>query len=411
MRIAYFVKKFPLISETFILRQITGMIDRGHDVRIFATALVESDVVHSDVEKYRLAARTTVRSVVPARFLHRILPALRVLLKALITGQLKIALRAMNIARFGRRAIGLHLLVGMECFLDNNEFDILHCQFGSVAPAVLTMKKLGVLSGALVSSYRGFDITEYPIKNPGCYAELFADGDAFLPVSDSLRQLLVKQGCPPARTEIHHSGINLTKFPFRGCQNIRRPVRIVSVARLAEKKGIEYALRAVQRVVESGYEADYRIAGTGPLESSLHSLTEQLGLTGHVEFLGALEFGAVVELLEDADIFILPSVTSSDGSQEGIPNALKEAMAIGVPVVATFHGGIPELVNDRVSGFLAAEKDDEGLAVGLMHIIDNWADMAPILNAARHEVETSFDIELLNDTLVGTYARLAAKSA
>ncbi|HEY6104105.1 MAG TPA: glycosyltransferase, partial [bacterium] len=124
-----------------------------------------------------------------------------------------------------------------------------------------------------------------------------------------------------------------------------------------------------------------------------------------------VEQGEIRRLLEGAHILLAPSVTAQDGDQEGIPNVVKEAMATGMPVVSTRHSGIPELVQDAVSGFLVAERDVDALAERLVFLIDHpetWPEMG---RAGRRKVEADFDVEHMHDRLIALYAQVLDRGA
>ena len=108
----------------------------------------------------------------------------------------------------------------------------------------------------------------------------------------------------------------------------------------------------------------------------------------------------VKAMLDEADVFLLPSVTGADGDMEGIPVALMEAMAVGIPVVSTVHSGIPELIEPGHSGWLVAENNPEALAEALATFSDITPDtLEPVLHNARHKVETDFNQQLINRQL------------
>lgn len=411
MRIAYFVNRFPLLSETFILGQITGMIDRGHDVRIFATGRAPTDAAHPLVGEYDLLGRTTFGRPVNGNLLARLPRAVRVIGLAGKSRQLRAALRALDIRRHGRNALGLNLLLQIEPFLGQPRFDVLHCQFGDVGPFALRLKQLGLFDGALVVSFRGWDTTQYPGLHPDGYRELFEQAAAFLPVSASLAGRLIALGCPRERISILRSGIDLRRFRLRSPRAAGVPAALTTVGRLTEKKGMEYGIRAVRKLLDQGQPVHYRIAGDGPLSRSLRRLVTELQLDAHVRFFGSLSSTEVIRLLETSDVFLAPSVTGAKGNEEGIPNALKEAMAIGVPVVSCRHGGIPELVEDGVSGFLVDERDPQALADRVMDLIGQSELRAAHTAKARKAIEDHYEIGALNDQLIALYERVVASES
>jgi colanic acid/amylovoran biosynthesis glycosyltransferase len=157
-------------------------------------------------------------------------------------------------------------------------------------------------------------------------------------------------------------------------------------------------------VLETGREVSYDIVGDGPLRSELERLIEQLGITTRVRLAGWKNHGETIAMMEASHVLLAPSVTASDGDEEGIPNVIKEAMAMGLPVISTLHAGIPELVTDGESGFLVPERGDDVLAERIIYLYDHPDIWPRISHAARRKVETRFDIGRLSKDLVALYA-------
>jgi colanic acid/amylovoran biosynthesis glycosyltransferase len=404
LRIAYFVTSFPTISETFVINQIVGMAARGHHVDVFATAPGEANRIPVGVERYRLMGRTRFLFGSP-NYGVRAIKAIWWLLRDgwRIPG---LVVRSLSVRRYGRRAVSLALLCAALTVQRRNRgrFDIVHCQFGTYGDLALDLMDIGALSGRLVVSFRGYDATKAMRANPRAYERLFRRADLLLPVSDAIAKRLIEAGCDPIRIRVHHSGIELAKFsPVHPSRAPDQPTRIASVARLTEKKGIEYAVRAVGRMVASGRAVEYAVVGEGPLRTSLEGLIRDLGLERHVRLLGWRSHDEVIELLMRSHILLAPSVTAADGDEEGIPNAAKEAMALGLPVVSTRHGGNAELVEEGASGYLVPERDDDALAQRLTHLADHPEVWASFGRVGRERIKDAFDIHKLNDDLVHLY--------
>ena len=168
-----------------------------------------------------------------------------------------------------------------------------------------------------------------------------------------------------------------------------RPRRILMVARLVEKKGVEVALDAMRRLRDRGCEVELRIVGDGPERTRIESLMRQWQLT-NVSLLGALEHSLTRHEFREAHLYIQPSVTAESGDQEGVPVSLMEAMASGIPVISTRHSGIPELVIDGQTGHLTGERDGEALAVAIERLTHR-ASAERLAQAARARVEQEFD--------------------
>jgi colanic acid/amylovoran biosynthesis glycosyltransferase len=202
------------------------------------------------------------------------------------------------------------------------------------------------------------------------------------------------------------TGIDLTRFRFRERRPpAQGPLRVLTVGRLVEKKGVRYALEATAKLVCQGRDLEHVIIGDGPLRAELEALSASLGLSGRVSFMGVRAHATIVDELARAHLFLAPSITSATGNEEGVPNTLKEAMACGVPVVSTRHAGIPELVEDGASGLLAPERDSDALAERIAFLIDHpeaWDGMgrrgratveatyaAPVAHARLHTIYRS----------------------
>ena len=152
----------------------------------------------------------------------------------------------------------------------------------------------------------------------------------------------------------------------------------MSTGRLVEKKGLEYSIRAITRIMQHHPNIRYTIIGDGSLKPDLQQLIEELALSQQVSLLGWRKQEEVIKILDRSQILVAPSVTAADGNQDAPVNTLKEAMAMGLPVIGTLHGGIPELIEDAVSGFLVPERNPEAISEKLSYLIEHpeiWVSM------------------------------------
>jgi colanic acid/amylovoran biosynthesis glycosyltransferase len=407
MKVAVLVSDFPSVSETFVLSEIAGLLRRGHEVDIYAERRGEPSLVHADVEPYDLLSRTSYEEMPHSRAL-RLWQSPRLLLGARDGESFAARLRALNVLKYGARAASLRLLYAASQFSHARAYDIIHCHFGANGLKGALARDVGALQGKLVTTFHGYDLSAYTTEHgAGVYRTLFRKGDLFLPVSERFRARLVEMSCPPEKIVVHRTGVNLDEFAFR---EPRAPadgrIRLMSVARLVEKKGLEYAVRAVARLIKEGREIEYTIIGDGALREKLRWLIEETGAGAFVRLVGWKSRAEVRAMLCAAHVFVAPSVTGADGDEEGVPVSLMEAMAVGLPVVATSHGGIPELVRDGETGFLVPESDTGALAEKLKHVIDSPRPWAETARRARAFVEERHDSAKLNDELVRIYERL-----
>jgi colanic acid/amylovoran biosynthesis glycosyltransferase len=291
-----------------------------------------------------------------------------------------------------------------------SQFDIILCQFGyrgadfaRLLRFIPTHKR-----PKLVTCFRGADISKFIQRNPHCYDTLFIVGDLFLPVCSFFKRQLIKLGCPKEKIAVLHSGIDCKAFEFKP-KNLHpsEPIIVTSVCRLVEKKGIEYVINAIAQLVPRYPTIEYWIIGDGPLKEHLYKHAWMLNIADKVFFWGRQPEQSVIEILHKSHIFILPSVKAKSGDLEGIPNALKEAMACGVPVIATYHGGNEELIRENM-GTLIPEKKISAIVESIIHCIETYGTkkMYAQLHAAQAYVRKEFSMISLNKKLHNTLLAL-----
>lgn len=214
---------------------------------------------------------------------------------------------------------------------------------------------------------------------------LARSGELFLPVSEQLRSRVLERGFPAERTRTHHLGIPLSGLPAAGGPV---PDTIVHVGRLVPKKGHEFLLHALVDLPG----VSLTCVGDGPSRSSLVSLATSLGVAERVRFRGFLDHAATLAEISRAAVLCLPSTTGPTGDQEGLGQVLLEAAALGRPVVATRHGGIPSAVVDGVTGVLVPEADPAALAAALRRVLVSPELATRLGSAAAQHVRSSFDV-------------------
>jgi len=412
MRVAFLTALFPVFSDIPFLNQIVGLLERGHELDVYADGPQPGGPFHPDVERLGLQALTHYPLRWPAGRLDRWRAAAGVLLAHRGTER-RTLLRTLDPSLFWHRAWTLDQLRRTARFLPARPYDICYCAFGMDAPHALRLRRLGVLGGELVVAFRGADTTKYVARRgPRVYARTFRQARLLLPVCEFLGRRLVELGAPPERVVVHRTGIDLRRWPYREREPARDGrLRLVTVGRLVEKKGIECVLRAVRILADRGVSVEYRILGDGPRREPLTALAAELGVADRVTLHGRHRQEQVREGLEGSDVLVAASVTAADGDEEGIPNVLKEAMALGLPVVGTRHAGIPELVEDGVSGFLVPERNEAALADALQRLALEPGRWAPMGRAGRAKIELEYDIDRLNDRLAGLLDNLIRPEA
>ena len=284
---------------------------------------------------------------------------------------------------------------------------LLHIYFGQIAvhllPLIRTWKNPSIVS------FHGADVA-VDMNKPAYRESTRQMLDAVKLVlvrSESLRRALIDLGCDPKKIEVQRTGIPLEEFAFheRSFPNDGE-WRLVQAGRLIEKKGLPVTLRAFAVFLRKYPNATLTIAGEGPLLGELQKLARELNIEGRVSFPGFISEEQLREIYYRSHIFVHPSQTGYDGNVEGIPNSMLEAMASGLSVFATDHGGIPEAVENSVSGVLVRERDHEALANALLNATQDSDSLARIARNGAEVVRKNFDLQAQAQRLEEIYLRL-----
>jgi colanic acid/amylovoran biosynthesis glycosyltransferase len=257
--------------------------------------------------------------------------------------------------------------------------DLMHVYFGNTGVHLLPL--LSKWDRPWVVSFHGMDVQRRP-KEKGYdrkLTEVLQLAPLVLVRSQSLAQRLQDLGCSPEKIRLNRTGIPLQNFAW-----VERSVpvdgqwQLVQACRLVEKKGLLTTLAAFRRFIADCPKARLLIAGEGPMKDALVQRIAELSLGNQVTLTGFLNQDDLRRIYAESHIFIHPSELAADSNQEGIPNSMLEAMATGLPVVATRHGGIPEAVQEGVDGLLVPERDEAALYEALRKLTsqpDLWRQM------------------------------------
>jgi colanic acid/amylovoran biosynthesis glycosyltransferase len=292
--------------------------------------------------------------------------------------------------------------------LDYPRVAVLHAHFGPTGVWALPLRRrLGV---PLVTSFYGYDVSQHAGRLLWrlLYRVLFRQGDCFLVLGPAMRRRLVALGCPPEKIRVHRLGVDVCQIPFRARQAPLEEghLRVLMVGRLVEKKGFRYGVQAFACLAERFPQAELRIAGDGPEQHALGHQISCLGLDSRVRFLGHVPRDTVLEEMARAHLLLAPSITATNGDQEGTPTVLLEAQATGLPVITTWHADIPSTVLNGESGYVVPERDVALLSQRLLELAnhpDRWAEMGM---TGRKHIEDRFDIQELSRALDQLYQGL-----
>lgn len=287
---------------------------------------------------------------------------------------------------------------------------LIHAHFG--VEGVYAVKLADKLQIPVITTFHGFDATTTSSSlvlsgKPAWinYAlfknELTKKGALFICVSEFIRKKVINMGFPEERTITHYIGIDVSGPPPSKKEMPHKT--ILHVARLTEKKGTKYLIRAFAKVVEQSKQSKLIIIGDGPLKQDLLKLVNDLNLDKKVEFLGSQPNSVVMEWMSKSDIFCLPSVTALSGDSEGLGMVFLEAASAQLPTVATNHGGIPEAVVDGETGFLVEERNSLQLADKLLVLLNNRNVRLQMGKNARARITKKFNLSIQSKKLESLY--------
>jgi glycosyltransferase involved in cell wall biosynthesis len=298
--------------------------------------------------------------------------------------------------------------------LEHDRPDLVHVYYGH--KAVHFHEMLRAWGGPFVVSFHGVDVSKF-LDEAG-YAEslkrVFADAKLVMGRSQSLLDRLVELGCPPAKLRMNRTPIPLEHLtPHVRSVPANGSWRLIQACRLIKKKGILTTLKAIAIVKKTHPGVRYVLCGEGPLKAKIEDSVAQKGLSENVELLGWLNQEQLLEQYQKAHMFLHPSEKTKEEDQEGIPNSMLEAMATGLPVVATLHGGIPEAVTSGSDGLLVHEKSPEELANAMLTLMNDPGELGRMSRNAAASVRASFGSEAQIAAMEDVYLdaiKLAAKA-
>lgn len=232
--------------------------------------------------------------------------------------------------------------------------------------------------------------------------QLFADAAQVIAVSHCIRKHLLAQGCPKEKVQVHYIGIDRSQF--EPDPTIQRQPIVLFVGRLVEKKGCGQLLQAMADVQKLHPEVRTVIIGDGPLRSQLEQQARQS--LERIDFLGVQPAAVVRQWMNRAQLFSVPSQRTAQQDVEGLGMVFAEAQAMGLPVVSFASGGVPEVVDDGVSGLLVPEGDTVALGQALHRLLGDEALREKMAIAGQQHIAQTFDIAKNTPLLEAIYDRV-----
>jgi colanic acid/amylovoran biosynthesis glycosyltransferase len=390
MKIALLVPQFPKLSETFIVRKLLGLLDHGTDVFIVCNQSLREDWAHLPLAEQRVLKPRVIVTPRPRSLSRGILSAARLFFRCL-TGNPLGTLRYVSQSSTTSLPRVLRQLY-FDAELIALKPDIVHFEFGAIAVGRMHLKQ--VLGCRVIVSFRGHDLNFVGLDQPDFYSDVWRTADAVHLLGNDLWARAQKRGCPPSISHVLiPPAIDLQRFDCgsRLSEEVigtnSRPARLLSVGRLHWTKGHEFVMSSVRILIDSGLSIQLRIVGGGDSLEAAAFCRRQLELEDVVTLVGPISPAQVIEEMADADVLVNGSVS------EGFCNTVIEAQAMKLPVVASDAGGLPENVDDGVTGFVVPRRDPVAMANKLGLLIDDSALRQEMGKAGRKRVEALFRVD------------------
>lgn len=391
MKLAYIIGTYPLLTTTFIDREIGLMRDLGTELDVLSIRRP-----HGSLSAEQEALQAEVTYLLPVRWLAFCWGHLRFALLRAPTywGTLIYLLTRPHPSLSTRWKTFLHFCEGVYAaqLLRANGYTQLHAHFIDRAATVALVASRLLKIGYSVTAH-ATDIYVAPVL----LAEKLQEAK-FVATCTSYNERHLSQlgiGRFDHKLSCIYHGLDVGNYTGEHGVNghaSNRPL-VLAVGQLKEKKGFRFLLESCRQLLDQGYDLACHIVGEGPERGALESQVEQLALGDVVTLCGPLPHSAVVDKYGQAAIFVLPAVVDAEGGRDGIPNVILEAMAMGLPVVSTRHSGIPEAVQENVTGLLVPPANAPALTEALAHLLDAPHERQRLGENGRKMVVEKFDLE------------------
>ena len=394
-RVAYLLKKFPRLSETFVLNEILEQERRGCDLHVFSRRPVDDEPKHAEFAQLKAEIEQLPRK-------HALNPWEELFSSPDGPITTLTPIRAILADAEEWRHPRLHELLAESLYLLRRarELSIEHVHVHFATDSAITAMLLHRLGGPGYSvTMHAKDIYRTAIR-PELLNRIVGDSRFTVTVCDAnvryLNDLLGDQ----ARTKLRrlYNGIDLKSFAAKANQQ-RSANRVLAVGRLVEKKGFDVLLDALALLRDRGVPFEATILGDGEAREALLAQQQELGLETAVEFAGAVPLEQIREHMRTATVFCLPCVVGEDGNRDALPTVLLESLASGLPAISTPVTGIPEILDSGRAGLIVPERDAEATADALQQLLRDSIERQSLALAGLDRVHELFDLSKSGDSL------------
>jgi len=401
-RLAYVVSRFPLTTETFILREVVELTRLGWSVELFSIRHPREPVVHSEAKDLEPLVHYPGWQPLLAGNVRLLAWRSKIWLR-LLASTLRGNLRSPTF--LVKSLVVFSVAVGWASEMERLGIRHIHAHFGSY-PALAAFLAAEIQGIGFSFTVHAHDLYADNVM----LAEKVRRARFVITVSEfNRRRLCTLVGSDAAqRVHVVRCGVNVGSYSFGLYRHTPGPRALLSVAALREYKGLAYLIRACALLRETAPQESFvcRIVGDGPERAALERLIRELRVEDCIQLLGACEDYVVKDLLAQADTFVLPSVVARNGYMDGIPVALMEAMAGGVPVIASQLSGIPELVRHHDTGLLVPPNNAEAIRDAILCCWRYPEAAEQRARRARALVEREYNLEANTRDLASAYERM-----
>ncbi len=386
VRVGFLLRMYPRFSQTFVVNEIRELERQGLEVHIASMRLPDEGMFHESVTQVRAKADYLEQRFVGSMISH--LAAQWKLFRAAprrFRSAISLVMKHRGIALFE-----LCQAAQLIRWARKRRISHVHVHFGTdEADVALLASMLGGPSYSL--TLHAFDIFRDNVDRVLLARKI--NGSRFtVTVCESNRRFILENipNVDPAKVRVNYNGIDMDEFA-PGDED-REAMSVFSVGRLIEKKGFSFLIRAVALLRDRGLKIACRIAGEGRELKALQEQIRSLGLRDHVSLVGAMRQDEVRSAMQRAACFVLPCVQAKDGNVDALPTVLLEAMACGCPTVSTILSGIPEIIENDVSGMLVEVESVERLASAMESILKNPDFAMRLSEGGRRRAVQRFDV-------------------
>lgn len=382
-RIGYVLKVYPRFSETFIVTEILAREAHGDDLSIYALRPTTDARFHPELARVQAEVTWIPR------------PALAIGLWAELVNIIKHPTLRDNFLRILPELVELPADevaqgVALAQSVHNDGITHLHAHFASLPGRMAWMaSKITGIPYTLTTHAK--DIFHKSVDSTWL-RRICRDADRVIAISQFNKTYLDEALAGTAATiSLRYNALELARFPFHEPLPVSNPLKIVAIGRLVPKKGFSDLINAVAKMRDKGYQIDLSIGGAGELYSELQAQILEERLEESARLLGPLNQQEVRNLIKNSHVFVAPCVPAADGNIDGLPTVVLEAMASGIPVIATSVTGLPEVIRTGETGILLEPNDVDGLAAALEDVIKGNVDITALTHNARQLIEEHFD--------------------